>query len=242
MEDGGKSGDFMKKLLLFTAFMFTAYLGAEDVKQLIASGQGKTTVKATIADINVGIDVQGRTALDVQQSLADKLKPVLSKLRDLKADKLETGTMNIYPEYNYPKEKQPVLTGYRGHIDISFNTEAAKAGTFIDEAIKAGANQMQGYTVKPTDETIKEARLNSLKLACMNALSEANAVIGFLGLENKGILQVSIDQTHTPTPIFRNYKMAMATPEAAPSTEITEQEQDITASVTLHIQINDGSR
>lgn len=224
----------MRPLFFFSFLLLAPLLGSNSsVHHLTVNGEGEVSLTATTADVRIGIEVQRKTASDVQEELGVKLQPILEKLQTLQADKLETGSMQIFPEYDRTNAQK--LIGYKGIVNLQFSTEASKAGGLIDAAIAAGANALNSVTLRPPESTLREARLKALELACTNALAKADVIIKTLGLENKGILQV-IAEPLTATPYTRNYSFG-AVAKSAPTLEITEQEQLITAQVQLQIEL-----
>lgn len=223
------------RLFILMAILALSPLAAEENNThfLTVTGEGQVSVKANIADVQVGIQVHRKTANDVQQELAAKLKPVLEQLRSLHADKIETGSMQIFPEYD--KDNSQKLIGYKGLITVQFSTDFSNAGELIDAAIEAGANEINNISLRPSKVLMEEALLQALVFACDNALLKANAILKALKLENKGIIEISSEQA-SPGPYTRHYKTEMAMAE--PMLEITEQEQTITAHITLKIEID----
>jgi uncharacterized protein len=204
--------------------------------QVTVSGQGKTSVKTSMAVVKVGIEVEGNSASEVQTSLAQNLQPVLQALKKSDAEQLETGFMNISPEYN--KNTPPEIAGYRGNIEISFTKETDKAGTLVDEALRAGANKLISVNLKPSDSDMHDARIASLKKACQNAMEEAQVVVNALNIRTNGIEQVDIEAGYNPGPIpvplARNVSFAA---QKSPSSEILNQEQTVNANVNIKLGI-----
>jgi uncharacterized protein len=224
------------KLCFFSWVIIAAAFADEAPSLLTVMGQGKTTVKATLADIRMGVEVDGKTAVEVQRALADRLKPILDVLQKLKQEKVETSSMNIIPEYN--KNEPPQIVGYRGVIEISVTKDASDAGQLIDEIFKAGANRLISISMKPSDAELHDARNASLQKACVNALEEAEIVSKALNLTTKGIHNVDIESGVTPGPIPLGLARNMTfKTEMVSSTEILAQEQVISASVNVKFNI-----
>lgn len=225
----------MRTLLLASLLTFSV-LNAETTPQnlLTVTGEGKTTVQANIADVQIAIASHRKTAADTQLELADKLKPILEKLKNLSADKLETGSMQIHPEYD--KDNSQKLIGYKGHVNLQFSTSSANAGSLIDAAIAAGANELTSITLRASDNELRDAELKALELACNDATTKANTILKTLKLENKGISQVTTEP-HSNYPSPRSYAFA-AMAKNASTLEVTDQEQSITSQIQLQIRIN----
>lgn len=209
----------------------------QDVLPLLTvTGQGKTNVKATLADVRIGIEVDGKSAVEVQKALAANVQPVLATLKKLNPDNLETGVISITPSYN--DNKPPTIVGYKGSTEIVFTKESSKAGELIDEALKAGANKLNSVSLRPSDEAIHDARIASLQKACRQAMEEAEVVMKALKIQSKGIRQVEIQNEYHPGPIPLRYAASKAMSFAMnESTEILEQEQPINANVSIKLDL-----
>lgn len=203
---------------------------------LSVSGSGRTIVKATLSDVRLGLEVEGTTIKEVQEKLSSHLDPLLNALRKKEPLKLETGAMSINPEYN--KKTPPQIVGYRGLIEVLFSVEVMKTGDLIDEALKAGANKLNGISLRPTEEALHNARVASLQKACQNATEEADVVLKILNIKSKGISGVEIqsDSHFGPVPMAFSNRMAMKA-EGGESLEILEQEQIVNASVNLKMRL-----
>lgn len=218
-------------LCICTALCTQAFADAPPF--LSVTGSGQTIIQATLSDVRIGLEVEGTTVKEVNDRLSARLGPVLSALKKLEPLKLETGAMNINPEYS--KDDPPQIAGYRGNIEILFTKEALKAGELIEAALHAGANKLNGVSLKPTEEALRNARIASLQKACQNALDEADIVLKALNLTGKGIKEVDIQPESHLGPIPLAFASRMA--NAAPALLVTEQEQTITATVTIKLLI-----
>lgn len=217
-------------------FSLDIFARADD---LTVTGVGRVLVKATISEVRLGIEIEGKTSSEVQQAVAARLSPLLEKLKSMQVDKLQTSVVNVYSQYN--NETPPALTGYRGRIDIAFEADTNKAPSLIDAAFKAGANQLVNLSLRPTATNLHEARLNALKEACDNALIEAKTVLDTLGLQSKRIVDVKI-QPQQELAQAKNVeeKTIDSAFKTATSGQILEQEQPVHAAVSLVIELKEA--
>lgn len=226
----------MKKnfaLALLAAFCSLSCYAEETCHCLSVTGQGRISVRATIAEVNIGVEAEGKTAQEVQQALANSLNAVLAKLKELQASRLETGTMNINPEYS--NGNPPMIVKYRGRVEVRFQADATSAGEYIDQAISAGANLLNSITLKPSEAILQDARIAALQSACQTAMSEAKAVLTTLGLESAGIRQVNILEENQPHPFSQRHVLMAKSSEN--TTPVLEQEQSVSASVSLTLDL-----
>lgn len=227
----------MGKGWMLAALVCTLPLSAESndwhSDTLSVSGNGKATVEANIAEVELGVELQGPTAVDVQKSVAKRVEPVLAVLRKQQAEKVETSYYSVYPLYS--KDDTSVITGYRGYQTISFRASSAQAGRMLDQAVQAGANKVQNIQLIAGEEQRLAAKKNALIAATQDAMQQADVVLQALGLRKEHIVRVDVDPNQQP--VFRTmaFKADYASMNA-PSTEITPQEQEVQASVTLYIR------
>src|SRR5947207_2821687 len=109
--NGGK----MKRLLFLSLMWIGTALGAEKTEPqsiLRVNGTGKVSIKATIADIRLGVELEGKKSQDVQNQLSENLNQLTSRLKKASLIKLETSSFTVYPEYN--DQTPRAIKGYRG--------------------------------------------------------------------------------------------------------------------------------
>lgn len=227
----------MKKLL-FTLFLLSsmANLSAQGSRELVVTGHGKATTKATIADVKIAIEMTGKSSNEVQQAVSVRLKPVLDQLRGAQVEKLQTSVINIYPDYTTPNSN--TISEYRGRIDISFTTPTERAPDLIDKAFKAGVNQLVSLSFRAADNAASLTRLTALQFACQDAQREAKTVMETLGIDASRILYVNVHPSTTVAPVQASGQ-GSASSEIKASTEILDQEQTIRAFVDIRFEIKE---
>lgn len=230
----------MKKLVTSLALMIIPHLCIAANNELVVTGTGKTPVKATIADVKIGIEAEGKTSGEVQQSVSARLKPALEQLKSTQVEKLQTSVVNVYSILN--PANPSTVSGYRGRIDISFSIPTERAPDIIDKIFKAGANQLISLSFRPDEKSIALARLTALEAACSSAILEARTVMEALGITSSGITSVKIEPLRQFSEIKagdQNNPNAQISTTAA--TEIIQQEQTVIASVILRMEISQSN-
>lgn len=229
----------MKRFAVALTLLLTPLSAAEDLhnyRMLTVVGQGKTKVMATISDVELGVEVQGKTAQEVQRTLAQQIKPVIDMLKKEKVEKLQTGSINITPQWS--TGTPAVVVGYTGYNSISFSAPIDKAGALIDASIKAGANRLQNLVQRPDDETLRSAHDTAITDAIQDAQAQANTALAALGLKQRVIARVTVAPFNSGGPAYHYAYREMSMAAAAPKTQILPQEQDINSTVTLEIEYN----
>lgn len=226
----------LTKILCLFCFLPLALSAVEDIQTdiMIVVGNGKAVVTATVAEVRLAVEADGRTASEVQQLLATNSQPVVDLLKGANVTKLESGAINIYPQYS--SGTPSVIVGYRGSNIIKFETTVQEAGKLTDAALKVGATSVQGITMRPEEGILTQARSEALRAAIDGALRDSNVVLTALKLKFIGITQVDVTPENRYSPVQNRQFKAMALGSTESSTEVLAQEQDINATVTLHIR------
>lgn len=203
-------------------------------RTLTVSGRGVETISTTLSQVSLGVEVQGKTAEDVQKEAARRSSAVVALLKKRNVEKLTTTGIRLNPVYSYSNNVQRI-TGYAASNTVSFRIHTDKAGTLLDDAVKAGATQINGVSFIASDEAIASAQKQALKKATQDAQEQAETVLSTLKLEQKDIISIQINgATPPPTPMLYRVEAAKANLADA-STPIIAGEQEVQASVTLQI-------
>lgn len=205
------------------------------MRTLTVTGRGTEMVATTLAAVRLGVEAQGKTANEVQQEVARRSNSVVTLLKSRNVEKLETTGINLNPNYRYDNGVQ-TLTGYAGSNMVSFRVPTEKAGSIMDEAVKAGASRIDGVSFVASDAAIATAQKGALREATQDAQAQAEAVFNSLGLTRREIVNIQINGAFTPPPrpIFADAMVNKAAGAPAP-TPVIGGEQQIEASVTLQI-------
>ncbi len=202
-------------------------------RTLTVSGRGVETISTTLSQVNLGVEIQGKTAQDVQKEAARRSSAVVALLKKSNVEKLTTTGIRLNPVYNYSNNVQRI-TGYAATNTVSFRIPTDQAGNLLDEAVKAGATQINGVSFIASDAAIAIAQKQALKKATQDAQNQAEAVLNSLGLEQKEIVSIQVNgATPPPPPILYRAEAKLINADA--STPIVGGEQEVQASVTLQI-------
>lgn len=204
------------------------------LRTLTVSGQGMQAIPATLAQVNVGVEVQGKNVQEVQQEAAKRSSSVISLLKSRSVEKLQTAGINLNPVYSYTNNVQKI-TGYSATNSLSFRIATDKTGTLLDDVVKAGATRINGISFVASDEAISQAQKLALQKATQDAQEQSNAVFSALGFKPKEIVSVQINNATPPQPVYREVSQLQDAKNTASSTPVEAGEQQVQASVTLQI-------
>ena len=209
---------------------------AEQQRVISVTGRGSTSIAATLAQVSLGVEVTGKSSTTVQKEAANRADRILQLLRLRKVDKLQTSTVTLTPNYVNDNNRQR-LVGYTATNNVTFRTPTIDAGVTIDEAVKAGATRIDSVNSVPEDAAIERAQSQAIQLATKDAQRQALAALNSLGLQQKAIVGIQINDAArpVPTPVAYEDSRARATLTKAAPTQIVGGEQEVQANVTLQI-------
>ncbi|MEI6445096.1 MAG: SIMPL domain-containing protein [Nostocales cyanobacterium ELA583] len=233
----GKFGQILALSIVMCAIFILPASAQEKEKlwrTLTVSGRGVERISTNLSQVSLGVEIQGKTAEDVQKEVARRSSAVVALLKKRNVDKLETTGVRLNPVYSYSNNIQRI-TGYAATNTVSFRINTEKAGTLLDDAVKAGATQINGVSFIASDEAIALAQKQALKKATQEAQDQAETVLSTLGLQQKEIVSIQINGATPPPPPMLYRAEAAKSSLADASTPIVAGEQEVQASITLVI-------
>ncbi|HEY9610471.1 SIMPL domain-containing protein [Allocoleopsis sp.] len=205
-------------------------------RTLTVSGTGDVTIPTTVTQVRLGVEIQGKTAKDVQQQIAKRSQVVVELLKSRKVEKLETTGISLRPNYTYKDGKQ-TINGYTGTNTVSFRIDTDKSGTLLDDAIKAGATRIDGVSFVASDDAIAQAQQQAIQKAAEEAKKRADAALRALNLSQREVMGIQINSANPPQPLNVAMPMVLAErAQTADKTPVVGGEQKVQQSVTLQIR------
>jgi uncharacterized protein YggE len=197
-----------------------------------ASGNATVPVKPDKAQIQFAVVTTAATATDAASQNANQVTAVLAALGNVLGPNpnIQTLSYSLNPNYNYPQNGQPILTGYTASNTVQvILTDLSLIGKVIDTGIQAGANRVQGLQFGLQDD--QPSRAQALKLATAQAKANADAMASGLGHHTGRAIAIQEGATSTPTPVL----LGAATPSA--TTPVETGVVNVQASVTLDVAL-----
>jgi uncharacterized protein len=205
------------------------------LRTLTVSGRGVESIPTTRSQVNLGVEVQGKDAKNVQEEAARRSSAVVALLKSRNVEKLQTTGINLNPVYNYTNNVQKI-TGYSATNTVSFRIATEQTGTLLDDVVKAGASRIDGVSFIATDEAISQAQKQALQKATQDARLQADAVFTTLGLKAKEVVSIQLNGASTPPPRpMLEARAASFSSKDSATTPVVGGEQQVEASVTLQI-------
>lgn len=202
-------------------------------RTITVTGQGKEIIPTTLTQVQLGVEIKGKTAEEVQQEVAKRTTAVVELLRSRQVEKLQTTGIQLQPAYDYSNNQQR-LVGYIGTNTVSFRFPTEQVGSLLDEAVRVGATRIDSVSFTASDNAISTAQKQALRLATQDAQAQADAVLETLNLTRQEVVSIQVDGANTPPPMPLNMAREAAKMDAA-TTPVIGGEQTVNASVTLQI-------
>jgi len=203
-------------LTVLLLLSFSAVGWAAEVEQPYISVSGESTVEVVPnrADINVAVVTEGmdvKTAQAQNAQIAEKLIEALKNAGN-KQQNIMTSGYNIQPHYDYARDGQAQLIGYKVINEVKVTVENVNnVGSIIDTAVQNGANEVRNISFYAVGNT--DSKIAALRQAVENARQKAEVLAGALGKQIVGVKSANgnwYDQS--PSPIFYDKMEAQSTP------------------------------
>lgn len=228
----------MKKVL-FTFLVMTLVSVSALATGISVTGTAERMVEPDLALIELGVETQGDTAQIAVAENAKIMNQVMELLvaAGIPKEDLATSSFSLSPRYRYPKDSEPVLSGYvaANLLRITLRGEdLQRAGKVIDIATEAGANKVQNITF--TIEKSQELELEILAEAVKSGKQRAEAMAQAAGVKLGKLLALS-DSSASVIPYRMNFREDYALMKASGSTPIQAGQIRLTAQVNLQYDL-----
>jgi hypothetical protein len=209
--------------------------GAVTANGITVVGTGTADVVPDVADWSFGVRSQGATASAALEANASAMKAVLGALKDagISKEDLQTTEVSLYPE---TADDGRTVTGYSASSTVTATVRnLGDAGKVVDAAVRAGANDVYGPNLHPsdTDPQYREA----VDKAFDDARAHAEAIAAKAGVSLGAPVAIVEGGGSVPGP-YTAYDRATAAAEVAPVEPGTQQ---VSASLTVTFAIATGA-
>jgi len=214
------------------------------VSSIRVTGDARVTAKPDRVQIDVGVTTRAALSQDAASQNARELEAVLAAVRKAAGPTavLRTLSYSLTPNYRYhPKEGEPTIEGYTALNVVQVQLDdLTRIGAVIDAATQSGANRVQGiqFTLRDQDTV----RAQALREAATRARAEVDVLAAALGVKVLRILSVEESSPRfAPVRVYGGAARAMNA-EAAPQTQVESGTLDVTADVTLSVEVGPAAR
>jgi len=194
-------------------------------RTITVSGDGSATSVPTRASISFGVQTQALSAKEALAQNADAMQQVIDALKKAGAQDVQTQSVSLNQTYGDNSQ----LTGYAASNTVTATVTYAAAGTTIDTAVAAGANQVYGPT--PLLSDVEAQYQQALADAVANARARGEVLAKAAGAALGDVVTV-VEGSSAPVPVTFAAKSAAV--EAVPTPVVPgPQETDATVTVTF---------
>ncbi len=223
----------MKRILLSTVlFTIAAFAQRPFVR---ATGEGVVSFIPDLVSLTISVQNSGATAQEAGDANARQTTAVIAAVKQVIGGTGEVKTIgySITPQYRYPQNADPVLTGYRAVNSIQAkSSDLNLAGRIIDAASGAGATTVGGLGFALKDSN--PARREALRLATAQARLSVEAMAA--GISGKIGAVVSIEEGFAQRVVGTDGRAAGGVAATAP-TPIEAGMLEVRATVTLEAEL-----
>lgn len=204
---------------------------------LYVSGTATNKVDTDLVTISVGVQSTNISATDALISNSKIANKIISNLtaNGVKENEISTSQYTIQPNYNYSESGNIInTTGFTVSNILTIESPNFKnISLWIDSAVSAGANTINGVDFRVSDESLESVRNTLIEQAIINAKQKADIASGAIGASIIGIKSVSvITDGFNPMP-FNEPIMQRSFGSESFSTPIIPGEQEVSITVQI---------
>ena len=203
--------------------------GAEVCEEAEVSTSGTATVSVNPdkVSVTIGVETRGETAKEAAEANAELINKVIAALKGLGIadDQISTSWYSVNPVYEWrsppcieiypqPPECAPKseITGYSASNSVTVTLDADEdAGKVIDEAVAAGATNVNGAYFFVSAERQEEVRSSLIEEAIANARGRADKAAAAVEMQVTGVKSISLNDVSFPV-FYKDFAEGASTP------------------------------
>jgi uncharacterized protein len=217
--------------LLTGISLFNPAAAAAPTRYITTTGNGTVSVIPDAVKVTATVSVLGATS---KAALATANTTSVAVRKALTANKIAardvaTQSISVYPEYSYPDNSTPVISGYRASQSFSITVRAADtAGAVVDAIVDAGGANVMINGASPFVLDNEKATDLARAAAVKSAKAKATSYAKLLGVKLGRVVFLNEQSSPNPFPVFG------VTAKAEDSaTQIDLGQQEVTVLVTV---------
>lgn len=172
-------------------------------RMISVNGTGKIYLAPDVAYVIVGVQSQDENVGAALTKSHEKAQAIAAKLQELgiEAKDIQTSSFNIYPSQQYSPEGQPTTMLYVVDNTVSVTVrDLTLLGKLLDEAVRAGANSINGINFDLLDRA--KAVADARELAITDARSQADAIAQAAGVSIESLYNMSVYLSDAAAPMY----------------------------------------
>jgi len=205
--------------------------------RLDISATGEATRVPDVAIISAGVVSRAATASAAIQDAADRMERVRAALKRAGvADRdIQTSNISLNPEYRYPDNQAPQLTGYTASNQVTVRfRDIRSSGKILDALVTQGANQINGpnLTIDKPEAALDEARA----AAVATGRARADLYARSLGMRVVRLVSMSESGGYAVPPPAPPSPMMMEARAASSKIDPGEQKLQVSLAMVYELQ------
>lgn len=197
------------------------------------SATGVATATPDEAIIVLGVENTGFNARDAMGENTEAMTAIFTALADLGIDQddISTSGLSLNPSYDYTKNQEPRITGYRVANQVTVTVDDIDGlGAVLDRLVGAGANQIRSVSFGVSDTSAMEHEARTKAAAAVRAKAQTYA--DAMGTEIRAIISIS-EAGNSVRPYAPAMMMRSETMMSDSAVPISASDVDV--SVTLNV-------
>ncbi|RXJ72319.1 oxidative stress defense protein [Veronia nyctiphanis] len=183
-----------------------AFAGDMDFAHIETMGIGEVATTPDMANIQVEVTTNERTAKEAKQGSDKAVAALLTRLekKGISRKDIESANISLQPQYRYPKDSAPVLTGYRASRSVSITiNDLDKLNDVLDGALDDGINRINFINMQASN--LKMLKEQARQAAVQDAIAKAKALAEGFGESIKGVYKIRYydESSAIPAPQYR---------------------------------------
>jgi uncharacterized protein len=196
---------------------------------ITVTGVGTVASVPDEASFTIGVQTQGSTAREALAANSQQMHRVIDAVQEAGVDKSDIKTQDVSVSANYADEGR--IDGYsaRNSVLVAIH-DLSKAGTILDAASNAGANEVYGPMLSRSDEDALQAK--ALREAVSNARKKAEALADAAGVSLGRVTAMTEGFAGGPQPYYESaVRLAKADAPVEPGTQDTQATVTVTFAI-----------
>lgn len=187
----------MKKTLLATLLATQCLLvplataGDMDFAHIETMGVGAVSATPDMATVQVEVTTSERSAKEAKQGSDKAVASLLNRLEKngVLRKNIESANLSLQPQYRYPQDSDPVLTGYRASRTVTIViTDLDKLNSVLDGALTDGINRINRISMQVSNR--KALQEQARQAAIKDAMAKGASLAKGFGQAVKGIYKI----------------------------------------------------
>jgi uncharacterized protein YggE len=196
---------------------------------ITVTGVGTVASVPDEASFTIGVQTQGSTAREALAANSQQIRRVIDAVKAAGVEKSDIKTQDVSVSANYADEGR--IDGYsaRNSVLVTIH-DLSEAGTILDAASNAGANEVYGPMLSRSDEDALQAK--ALRDAVSNARKKAESLADAAGVRLGRVTAMTEGFAGGPQPYYESaVRLAKADAPIEPGTQDTQATVTVTFAI-----------